>query len=388
MVGGGPAGTAAAVFLRQAGHEVLLVDEARFPRDKVCGEGVSPEAWRLLARMGADGAVRALRPRAVRGMKLTSPDGTAFAGEYAGARSPGFAVRRWCLDRALLECARAAGVEVREGVRARDVVRPDGVVRGVVLEGMDAPEPVAARLVVAADGRRSVIARRLGLLREHRRLRKFAVRGYWKGVEGLTDHGEMHVTRGGYCGIAPLGVDEANITFVLDQAEMRPAGGGLAAFYLRTLERWPRIRARLDRACLTSPPRAIGPLALEARRVSAPGALLVGDAAGFYDPFTGEGVTLALRGAELAAEVAHRALANGSTDLRLYDRLRDDATRDKFRLNRLLQRIVAWPALANAVARRLARRPDLADRLVGIAGDFVPARTALGTGFLYEILRG
>jgi hypothetical protein len=86
--------------------------------------------------------------------------------------------------------------------------------------------------------------------------------------------------------------------------------------------------------------------------------------------------------------VAHRALTNGSTDLRLYDRLRDDATRDKFRLNRLLQRIVAWPALANAVARRLARRRDLADRLVGIAGDFVPARMALGPGFLYEMIKG
>jgi menaquinone-9 beta-reductase len=388
VVGGGPAGTAAAVFLRQAGHEVVLVDEARFPRDKVCGEGVSPEAWRLLARMGADAAVRALRPRPVRGMKLTSPDGTAFAGAYTAAREPGFAVRRWCLDRALLDCARGTGVDVREGVRARDVVRRDGIVRGVVLEGADAPEYLESRLVVAADGRRSVIARKLGLLREHPRLRKFAVRGYWKGVEGLSDFGEMHVTRGGYCGIAPLGHDEANITFVLDQADMRPAGGHLAGFYLRTLERWPRIRERLSRAVLTSPPRAIGPLALEARRVSAPGAVLVGDAAGFYDPFTGEGVTLALRGAELAAEVAHGALVAGSTDLRRYDRLRDEATRDKFRLNRLLQRVVAWPALADGVARRLSRRPDLADQLVGIAGDFVPARTAMGAGFLYEMLKG
>ena len=387
-MGGGPAGTAAAVFLRQAGHEVVLVDEARFPRDKVCGEGVSPEAWRLLGRMGAEDAVRALRPRPVRGMKLTSPDGTAFAGEYDEAREPGFAVRRWCLDRALLDCARSAGVEVREGVRAQDIVTRDGVVGGVVVEEAGRPERLDARLVVAADGRRSVIARKLGLLREHRTLRKFAVRGYWKGVEGLTDHGEMHVTRGGYCGVAPLGEAEANVTFVLDQAEMRPAGGGLADFYLRTLERWPRLRERLGRASLTSLPRAIGPLALEARRVSAPGAVLVGDAAGFYDPFTGEGVTLALRSAELAAEVAHHALRNGSTDLRLYDRLRDDATRDKFRLNRLLQRVVAWPALANAVARRLARRPDLADRLVGIAGDFVPARTALGPGFLYEMMKG
>ena len=387
VVGGGPAGCASAIFLAQAGHEVVLVDEARFPRDKVCGEGVSPEAWRLLARMGADAAVRALRPRALHGMALTSPDGTSFRGDYRGAREPGFAVRRWCLDRALLEAARGAGVSVREGVRAREVVMADGAVRGVVVDDGAGPEHMPARLVVAADGRRSVVARRLGLLHEHRRLRKFAVRGYWNGVYGLSSHGEMHVTRGGYCGIAPLGDGEANVTFVLDQRDMAAAGGDLDGFYRRTLQRWPRIRERLQRARLMGPPRAIGPLALVARRVSAPGALLVGDAAGFFDPFTGEGVTLALRGAELAAEVAHHALVTGSDDLRLYDRRRDEATRDKFRLNRLLQRVVAWPGLADAVAHRLARRPDLADRLVGIAGDFVPARTALGPGFLLDLLR-
>jgi menaquinone-9 beta-reductase len=391
VVGAGPAGTASAIFLRQAGHEVVLVDEARFPRDKVCGEGVSPEAWRLLTLMGADAAVRALGPRAVRGMRLTAPDGTSFQGEYAGAREPGFAVRRACLDRVLLDAARAAGVEVREGLKARDVVQPDGVVRGVVVEGGDSGgsrEQLESRLLVAADGRRSVVARRLGLLREHRSLRKFAVRGYWSGVQGLTDHGEMHVTGGGYCGIAPLGPAEANVTFVLDQADMHPAGGDLDTFYLRTLSRWPQVAERLEQADLEGPARAIGPLALEARRVSAPGAVLVGDAAGFYDPFTGEGVTLALRGAELASEVAHRALIARSTDLREYDVRRDLATRDKFRLNRLLQRIVAWPALANGVAKRLARRPDLADQLVGIAGDFVPARTAVSARFLLEMMRG
>jgi geranylgeranyl reductase family protein len=387
VVGGGPAGCAAAIFLAQAGHEVVLVDEARFPRDKVCGEGVSPEAWRLLARMGADAAVRGLRPRALHGMELTSPDGTSFRGDYRGAREPGFAVRRWCLDRALLECVRSAGVFVHEGLRARDVMMSEGRVRGVVVDTGAGPSHLSARLVVAADGRRSMVARRLGLLREHSRLRKFAVRGYWKGVQGLGSHGEMHVTRGGYCGIAPLGDDEANVTFVLDQREMGPAGGDLDGFYRRTLRRWPRISERLGRGSLMGPPRAIGPLALVARRVSAPGAVLVGDAAGFFDPFTGEGVTLALRGAELAAEVAHHALVRGSDDLRLYDRRRDQATRDKFRLNRLLQRVVAWPGLADTVARRLSRRPDLADRLVGIAGDFVPARTAFGPAFLLDLLR-
>ena len=386
VVGGGPAGAAAAIFLRHSGHEVALIDEARFPRDKVCGEGVSPEAWRLLDRLGAADAVRALGPHPLRGMRLTSPEGTVFSGDYARDRAPGFALRRFCLDRALLECARAAGVEVREGLRAQELVLRDGVVAGVLAAGGAGAERLAARVVIAADGRRSVVARRLGLLREHGRLRRFAVRGYWTDVEGLDDHGEMHVARGAYCGVAPLSLREANVTFVVDRREMGAAGGRLEDFYRRTLARWPRIVERLSRATLAGPPRAIGPLALRASRVSAPGAVLVGDAAGFYDPFTGEGVTLALRSAELAAEVAHGALAAGRTDLREYDRRRAEATRDKFRFNHLLQRVVAWPALSDLVARRLARRPDLADRLVGIAGDFVPARTAFGPAFLLDLL--
>lgn len=388
VVGGGPAGAAAAVFLRRAGHDVLLVDEARFPRDKVCGEGVSPEAWRLLDLLDAGPAVRALAPWPLRGMQVVSPDGTVFRGDYASGRT-GFAVRRQHLDHVLLACARRAGVEVRDGVGARRLILGAGRVQALVIENGAGPEVVRTRMVIGADGRRSLVARTLGLLREHRRLRKFAVRGYWHGMEGLQERGEMHVGGGGYCGIAPLSAGSANVTFVLDRKEMASAGGALEGFYRDALrQRWPRVAERLQRAVLTDAPRAIGPLALQARRVSFPGGALVGDSAGFYDPFTGEGVTLALRSAELAAEAAHRSLRHSAAPgvLWEYEQSRAAATVDKFRLNRLLQRVVAWPWLSNAMARRLARRPDLADQLVGIAGDLVPARTALRPAFLLDLI--
>jgi geranylgeranyl reductase family protein len=388
VVGGGPAGAATALFLRQRGHDVVLVDEARFPRDKICGESISPESWRILEAVDAAAAVRRLAPRPIRGMALTAPDGTRFSGDYRGGRECGFALRRTVLDLVLLRRVRAAGVEVREETRATSLIVDSGVVAGITCDAGRGDETLRARLVIGADGRRSVVARRLGLLREDPGFRRFAVRGYWEGMEGLEERGEMHVGGGGYCGVAPLSASCANVAFVLDGCELAAAAGDLEAFYRATLGRWPRLAERLERALLLEPPRAIGPLALVARHVSVPGALLEGDSAGFFDPFTGEGVTLALRSAELAAEVAHRALAHrGLDDLSAYDRAREAATRDKFRFNRLVQRIVAWPRLSNVMARRLSRRPDLADRLVGIAGDFGPARSALGLRFLWDLLR-
>ena len=337
VVGGGPAGAATATFLRRRGHDVLLLDEARFPRDKVCGEGVSPEAWRLLAEMGAADAVRALRPQPLLGMTLTAPDGTAFSGFYRGAAGPGFAARRQALDACLLDGgARGGG----GGPRRRGRLGRAG--RGRACHGRGRGGPARRRRAAgAARGRRGRSAQRRGPSAGPApgapRLRKFAVRGYWSGMDGLGEMGEMHVVAGAYCGVAPLGGKGANVTFVVGRDDMSAAGGDLEGFYRRTLGRWPRAGRAAPRATLAGPPRAIGPLALVAKRVSVPGAAVVGDAAGFYDPFTGEGVTLALRGAEILAGVADRMLRGQAGSLDEYDRLRDEATRDKFRLNRRLQ---------------------------------------------------
>lgn len=392
VVGGGPAGSAMASLLARRGRDVLLLDAARFPRDKVCGDSVSPSAWPLLDAIGASDRVLALSPRPLLGMRLVSPDGTSFRGRYRGQDRPGFALRRLVLDHALLQSARAAGAEVEEGARVVSLLCSRGAVGGVVVETQAGRRDIRARVVVGADGRSSLVARSLGLLREHPRLRRFSVRGYWQGVEDLSETGEMHVGNRCYCGIAPLSATRANLAFVIGQHDMRVAGGDVEGFYRETLtRRFPRIAARLERARLLELPRAIGPLALECRSVALPGVVLVGDAAGFYDPFTGEGVTLALRTAELAASAVDDALnrqpAGTLPRLRAYERERALATRDKFRFNRLVQTAVTWPAAADALAHRLARRPDLADRLVGIAGDFVPARAAFDRRLVWDLLR-
>lgn len=390
VVGGGPAGSAAALLFARAGHDVLLVDAARFPREKVCGESVSPGAWPALDALGLADAVHARAPQAVHGMTLTSPGGVTFRGAYRDAARPGFTMRRLELDPLLLSGAARAGAEVRQALRAVDLRLDSDRVTGVELEDAEgARRTVEARLVVAADGRRSRIARRLGLLHEHPRLRKYALRGYWDGMQALGAWGELHVTRGAYCGVAPLDARRANVAAVVDQSDVRAAAGDLDGFYHRTLARWPRLVERLRDARLVEPPRAIGPLALQARAVWAPGVLLTGDAAGFFDPFTGEGITLALRSAQWAFEAGRQALRtrHGPLDLRAYAEARDAATRGKFRLNRLLYEVLRRPAAADWLARRLAARPRLADHLVGLAGDFVPTRDAFGLALVTALLR-
>lgn len=367
VVGGGPAGSTVARLLAGQGFGVLLLDEARFPRDKVCGEAVSPGAWRRLEAAGLAPALRNAGAHPLAGMRLVAPDGTAFEGRYGGGSAFGFALPRRVLDKILLDRARAAGVEVREGARVTGLERDADAVTGVRV----GDHVLRARLVIGADGRRSLVARALGLLREARWPRRFAVRGHWEGVPGLTPFGEMHVGGGGYCGVAPLGGDRANVAFVLPQGAMMAAGGGLEAFYRAQLPAWPRLWPRLAGARLLEPPRALGPLALESRGAWAPGVLLVGDAAGFFDPFTGEGIAAALQGAELAAEIGEAALA-GRASLHDYGRAHRALVRRKFLFNRAVQALITRETVANLAARMLQTLPAAADALVGVAGDLFP----------------
>jgi menaquinone-9 beta-reductase len=399
VIGGGPAGASTAYFLAAAGVDVTLLDRARFPRAKPCAEYLSPQASRVLDAMGALSAVEGAGAAQLAGMIVRAPSGERIHGEFAarhgfaGFRDRGLALRRDRLDAIVLDRARQAGARVEEGVRVTDVLRsPDGRAMGVrTLEADGALGERRASLVVGADGLRSVIARRLGLARSARWPRRLALVTHYRGVRELGDCGEMHVERDGYVGIADVGNGEANVAVVVPTR----FGRDVAADRTRFLERWiarrPHLAARFAGAERVSPVQATGPFASHARHAWVPGAALVGDAADFFDPFTGEGIYAALRGGELlAGHVAEAVRApmpsRANAALAAYDRARRAEFRGKWIVERLVGSAVAFPLLMNRAARVLSRRRDMADLLVGVTGDFVPAREVLSPRYLLTLL--
>ncbi|HEX9369035.1 MAG TPA: FAD-dependent monooxygenase [Vicinamibacterales bacterium] len=368
VCGAGPAGAVAATVLARGGARVLLFDRARFPRDKLCGDTINPGTVAMLRRLALTAGFEA-DALPLHGMIVTGERGVRIQSAYGdGAR--GLAILRRTLDAALARGAAAAGARLEEGVLARGPLVTDGRVRGVVLAGRDGRDVrVPAPLVIAADGRRSRLALPLGLVRHPRRPRRWAIGAYFENVAGLTAFGEMHVRRGRYLGVAPVPSGCANVCLVVPVA-----GPSASALLKEAIDGDPDLRERFAHARMVAPPVVLGPLAVDAAAAGVPGLLLAGDAAGFIDPMTGDGLRFAVRGGELAAEVALAALARGIAEphLRLA-RLRRHEFAAKWRFNRALRRIVGGGMTVEVAGLAAAAAPWLLRRAIAFAGD-VPAR--------------
>lgn len=392
VVGAGPAGAATALLLSRGGARVLLLDRARFPRHKPCSEYLSPATTAILGRL--DGVLEAVEraPHAkVYGMKVVAPSGAAMCGRLAGAYS--FALSRATFDTILLRAGARAGAVVRESTRVQDLLWDGRAVAGVVARAGDGKrETWRARVVVGADGLRSVVARRLGLLRASAP-RRVAFTAHVAHVAGVDGVGELHVGDTGYVGLGPVGEGVTTVALVVPLRSVRAGGTDYRAGLFAQLERFPGLAGRFDPRQLVRAVLATGPFAQWAERPCVAGALLVGDAADFFDPFTGQGIYAALRGAELAAAALLPALAagNGSGSLSHaalapYAAARRREFRSKWLFERLIALGIGWPALTNRVVRRLAVRPDLADLVVGAAGNIVPAARVLAPSVLAQLV--
>ncbi|MBI2933583.1 MAG: NAD(P)/FAD-dependent oxidoreductase [Planctomycetes bacterium] len=386
IVGAGPAGSTLAAFLGARGLRVLLVDKARFPRDKVCGEYMSPQALATLDRSGALPKVERVAHRKLRGVIVAAYDGTRSRGtyrsfgRYAPYRPYGLAIRRLVFDQVLFEHAKSlASVTAIEGFRVEELIREGERVAGVRGCWDAGRAELRAPLTVGADGVRSVVARGLGLSEFAADHQKYALAAYWRDMEH-EDYGELHMGFPGYFALAPVEENLVNVNFVVDRKDIDAARGDAASFYVSHLRSNPRLSERMRRATRVGPVRATGPMARRCKGPVAPGAMLIGDAAEFVDPFTGEGLFSAIRSAEVAAGVIELALADGELKdevLNGFARLQAEEFGEKVRACWTLQRYLYRPRVANFIVRRMAANGALADKLTALSGDYVPLAAAV-----------
>jgi flavin-dependent dehydrogenase len=294
------------------------------------------------------------------------------------------------MDTALVRAADAAGAGIREGTTFLELIHERGRVVGARLrDPAGRTGEIRARITVGADGLRSRVVRALGPSRQEP-IRRLAFVAHVAGVHGLSDTAELHVRADGYVGLNPIGGGLANVALVVPARDVGTARGNVDDYFFAMLERFDSVRGRVPRTGMAREIMVTGPFARRSPRVIADGALLVGDAADFFDPFTGEGICAALRGASLAEPVITRALSAApgaipASALREYPALRRRAFLGKWIVERLIGYGMLAPSLFDRAVERLERR-GLAHTMIGVTGDFVPARAVLNPAFLARMV--
>jgi flavin-dependent dehydrogenase len=373
VVGGGPAGASCALTLARRGIAVTVVERTRFPRRKVCGEYLNAGAIGALDELGVGARVRE-QARRLTGVRLVTPNIEPVELLFP---SPSFALARERLDALLLDAAVAAGAALVQG-RVEDLVFDGSRVAEVVArdEG-GAPFKLRARYVVGADGSGSVVARKLGLVRNSHGPRRFALGGHYRGFDDLGGFVEMHVDRGTYFALNPLPGELTNVMVVVREHQLATWSKAIDEGVRGAATALGKGRRSFEGAERVGARASIGPLAFGVRAVTSPGALLVGDAAGFLNPFSGQGVMLALRGGISAAHAIHAALRAGNQEAAAWMTYEEQRKRDfgaRRRLARAVDLLVDVPFLARRAAARLGRSPELTERLMAALGGVAPQR--------------
>ena len=371
IAGGGPAGALAAIILSRQGARVRVFERARFPRHKLCGDTLNPGALAVLARH-VDVAPLIAESDAIDGMVITGPGGARIEGRYAGGLK-GRAITRRVLDQWLLEQAAAAGADVNDGATIRNATSDGDLINGVMVQRRDGgPSIERAAIVVAADGRRSPLAFSRGLARQPLRPRRWAIGAYFTDVAEMTTCGEMHVRDAHYIGVAPVPHGLVNACLVVPHATGDGPIGDPRQLLETRLRADPDLARRFSKARLVDTPVMLGPMAVDCDAAGEPGLLLAGDAAGFIDPMTGDGLRLALASAELAARTALDVLAGTRSPRRAHAQLfreRQAAFAAKWRFNRTLRSLVASPRGVAGAATAARVFPSLFQWMVQYAGD-------------------
>jgi flavin-dependent dehydrogenase len=353
VVGGGPAGLATAAFATRAGLETLVFERCSGPPDKACGEGLMPAGVRVLDALGVTSRIGSADAAPIVGIRYVQEDGSCTEGRLPGAGGRG--IRRTALTAALAACAAESGARMLWSCAVDSFVRSR---TGITLA--TAAGEVNARVLVAADGLHSRMRTLAGLDGPTPSRRRFGLRQHFR-VQPWSDWVEVHLRRGLEAFVTPAGSARVGVAFLWEKDGLSGATGvaGLLA-------QMPVLAARLAGAPVDSRPRGAGPLAQAVRGRTADRIAFVGDAAGYLDAITGEGLSLAFQCAEALGNLLPSALAHDAAVAALapYERFAARAFRRYEWVCRSLLALARHVRVRRHALSFLGRHPRLFDRLI------------------------
>ncbi len=368
IIGGGPAGSSAAIRLAEAGARVALLEEKRMPREKLCGEFITPECFPTLARLGVMDRLTDAGAQRITRLTLSVATGRCVHTPIAKMSdiSPwALSLSRGRFDQILFERAREAGAVCLEGVAVKQCLFDGANLSGV--EAMTLPDgrqvEYRAPFVIDASGRNSRLmverGERVGGLRGSR---LYALKAHLTGVDAITDQVELYFFPQGYGGLSRVERGLVNLCFIAAERNVRQAGGDGSKLVRETVMENRLARERLANFDVVGKWLSVGPLTFGKRRLSQKGVIAIGDASGMIDPFTGTGMQMALRTGELAAESIIEAGPHASLDriIAAYCAKYDNEFGSRMRMAGFLRSAAFSPATANFFAGILARTPRLA----------------------------
>lgn len=382
IVGGGPAGSSAAIHLAMSGARVLLAEQKKFPRAKLCGEFISPECLDHFTRLGVVDQIVAAGGAPLTETVFYARNGSSVSvpSEWFGrSRSPALGLSRAEMDLRLLRRARDVGVDVREEALVTDLLIEQERVCGVQFRTGDSEvSTVRALVTIDATGRSRALARRVekrggtGTTNPARKPHLVAFKAHLMGARGTPGHCEIYVYRGGYGGLNSIENGVSNLCFIASARDVRACEGDAQRVVREIVALNQRAAWTLAHARNVSPWIAVALDGFGRRSlVPSDGLLTVGDAASFIDPFTGSGILMALESGELAAVSLAQHLPelrqNGSFQVLAdhYRALYDERFARRLRVSAGLRRTAFIPRFAEAmifavgasdrIRRRLAR---------------------------------
>jgi geranylgeranyl reductase family protein len=405
IVGAGPAGASAALYAQRHGMKTLLLDKDRFPRDKICGDALSGKSVSILHELGLLEEVSRLPGALINEVVFGSPDHTDVHIDLqrydhrdllTGKVMPmqGYVIRRQIFDHFLFKKARQVAAETIEGFTVRELIKENGVVQGVKghIEGCEAQVEYRGRVVLGCDGFNSIVARKTGLYEHESQHWVVALRCYYKNVADLTDQIELHFVDEvlpGYFWIFPLENGCANVGIGMLHEYIKKRSVNLKQALDEVIAR-PPFAARFAQAQPLEEPVGWNlPVGSKRRRSYGDGFMLLGDAAGLIDPFTGEGIGNALYSARCAVETAKAAIQLGDTRaavLKGYEDTLWEAIGDELKISTRLQQMGRWRPLLNFTLHKAARNPKISDLVCGMIANAVPKKELTSPLFYLKLL--